>query len=36
MGNGAIWLVLPLDIGIVFLVRDQSLFRNHLSELRIN
>ena len=36
MGNGAIWPVLPLDIGIVFLVRDQSLFRNHLSELRIN
>ena len=36
MGNGAIWLVPPLDTVIVFLARDQSLFRNRLSELRIN
>ena len=36
MGNGGIWLVLPLDTVIVFLVRDQSLSRNRHSELRIN
>ena len=36
MGNGAIWPVLRLDTVIVFLVRDQSLSRNRLSELRIS